>query len=57
VVSDDGTIDIDPTDPDEIYLPDYQPDTIYSQPECFALSPRLSHWVWLGSIGIGVIII
>jgi hypothetical protein len=32
VVSDDGAIDIDPTDPDDIYLPDYQPDTIYYQP-------------------------
>jgi hypothetical protein len=32
VVSDDGTIDIDPADADDIYVPDYQPDLIYYQP-------------------------
>jgi len=49
VVSDDGTIDIDPTDPDEIYLPDYQPDTIYSQPGVFCtFASGYPIGVWLG---------
>lgn len=32
IQQDDGDIDIEPTNPDEIYVPDYQPDQIYSQP-------------------------
>jgi hypothetical protein len=32
VVSDDGDIDIEPVNPDEIYIPDYEPDVIYTQP-------------------------
>jgi hypothetical protein len=32
VESDDGMIDIDPVDANEIYVPDYQPDLIYYQP-------------------------
>jgi hypothetical protein len=35
VVDDDGMIEIDPTDPNEIYVPDYQPDLIYTQPGIF----------------------
>ncbi|MGD0815053.1 MAG: DUF3300 domain-containing protein [Verrucomicrobiota bacterium] len=32
VQSDGGTIDIDPADPNDLYVPDYQPDLIYYQP-------------------------
>lgn len=32
VASDEGTIDITPTDENEVYVPDYQPDLIYYQP-------------------------
>jgi hypothetical protein len=32
VESDDGTIDIDPADANDLYVPDYQPDLIYYQP-------------------------
>lgn len=32
VETDDGDIDIEPANPDEIYVPDYQPDLIYTQP-------------------------
>jgi hypothetical protein len=31
VASSDGDIDIEPTDPDELYVPSYEPDEIYSQ--------------------------
>ena len=32
VVSDDGDIEIEPADPDDIYVPDYSPGAIYYQP-------------------------
>jgi hypothetical protein len=32
VVADDGTVEIEPADPDTIYVPYYSPDTIYSDP-------------------------
>ncbi len=32
VQDDNGDIDIEPTDPDEIYVPDYEPGVIYEQP-------------------------
>jgi hypothetical protein len=32
VSSDDGDIEIEPTDPDNLYVPDYQPSTIFYQP-------------------------
>jgi hypothetical protein len=36
VTSDDGDIEIEPTDPDEIYIPQYNPDAIYYDPGIFA---------------------
>ena len=32
VEDDEGDIDIEPADPDQVYVPDYQPDLIYDQP-------------------------
>src|SRR5580658_4031273 len=32
VVTDDGDIEIEPTDPDDMYIPSYQPDQIFYQP-------------------------
>src|SRR5208282_5822556 len=32
VATDDGDIEIDPVDPDQMYVPTYDPDTIYTQP-------------------------
>ncbi|HZM06566.1 MAG TPA: DUF3300 domain-containing protein [Candidatus Saccharimonadales bacterium] len=57
VVSDNGAIDIEPTDPDELYVPSYQPDLIYSQPGNywtfggggFPIGLWLTHdWDWRG---------
>jgi len=49
VVSDDGVIDIDPADPDDIYVPDYQPDQIYYQPGVYcSFGVGLPIGVWLG---------
>jgi hypothetical protein len=32
VTSDDGDVEIEPTDPDDLYVPDYQPSVIFYQP-------------------------
>jgi hypothetical protein len=45
VVADDGDIEIEPTDPDQIYVPDYQPDAIYFQPGIFCTFP---YWLPVG---------
>jgi hypothetical protein len=43
VVTDGGDIEIDPTDPDQMYVPSYQPDQIYYQPGIYCTFP-----CWLG---------
>jgi hypothetical protein len=49
VQSDDGTIDITPADPDDIYVPDYQPDQIYYQPGVYcSFGIGFPIGVWLG---------
>ena len=49
VVSDDGIIDIDPADPDDIYVPDYQPNLIYDQSGVYcSFGIGLPIGVWLG---------
>jgi hypothetical protein len=49
VTSDNGDIDIDPTDPDQLYVPSYQPDEIYSQPGYFcSFGIGLPIGLWLG---------
>ena len=49
VVSDDGTIDIDPADADDMYVPDYQPDLIYYQPGVYcSFGIGFPIGVWLG---------
>jgi hypothetical protein len=49
VESDDGDIDIDPVDPNEIYVPDYQPDQIYYQPGVYCtFGVGFPIGVWLG---------
>ena len=49
VVSDDGDIDIDPVDPNEIYVPDYQPASIYYQPGYYcSFGIGFPIGVWLG---------
>jgi hypothetical protein len=45
VVTDDGDIEIEPTDPDEMYVPEYQPDQIYYQSGIFCTYP---YWLPLG---------
>jgi hypothetical protein len=39
VVTDDGDIEIEPTDPDQMYVPEYQTDSIYVQPGIFCTFP------------------
>jgi len=46
VVTDDGDIEIDPTDPDQMYVPEYQPDAIYFQPGIYCTFP---YWLPLGT--------
>jgi hypothetical protein len=49
VTSDDGNIEIEPTDPDEMYVPDYQPNVIYEQPGVFCtFGIGLPIGIWLG---------
>jgi len=49
VAGDDGTIDITPTDENEIYVPDYQPDLIYYQPGVYCtFGIGFPIGVWLG---------
>src|SRR5580658_5708218 len=45
VVTDDGDIEIEPTDPDQMYVPAYQPDLIYDQPGIYCTFP---FWLPLG---------
>jgi uncharacterized membrane protein YgcG len=45
VVTDDGDIEIEPTDPDQMYVPEYQPDAIYEQPGIYCVFP---YWLPLG---------
>jgi hypothetical protein len=45
VVTDDGDIEIDPTDPDQMYVPAYQPDTIFYDPGVYCTFP---FWLPLG---------
>jgi hypothetical protein len=49
VATDDGEIEIEPTDPDQMYVPSYPPDTIYDQPGIYCTFPyALPIGVWLG---------
>lgn len=49
VVTDDGDIEIDPTDPDQMYVPEYDPNAIYFQPGIFCTFPYwLPLGIWLG---------
>ncbi len=49
VESDNGTIAIDPVDPNEMYLPTYQPDTIYYQPGVYCtFGVGFPLGLWLG---------
>jgi hypothetical protein len=56
VVTDDGDIEIEPTDPDQMYVPEYQPDVIYYQPGIFCTFPfwlpiggwLVNDWNWHG---------
>jgi hypothetical protein len=49
VVTDDGDIEIEPTDPDQMYVPDYQPDSIYYQAGIYCTFPyALPVGAWLG---------
>ena len=49
VESDDGTIDIVPADPNDVYVPDYQPDIIYYQPGVYCtFGIGFPIGVWLG---------
>jgi hypothetical protein len=49
VAEDDGVIDIDPADPDDIYVPVYQPDLIYYQPGAYCtFGIGFAIGVWLG---------
>jgi hypothetical protein len=45
VVTDDGDIEIEPTDPDEMYVPSYQPSVIFYQPGIYCTFP---FWLPLG---------
>ncbi len=49
VVTDDGDIEIEPTDPDQMYVPSYPPDTIYDDPGIYCTFPfALPIGIWLG---------
>ncbi len=49
VVTDDGEIEIEPTNPDEMYVPVYQPNVIFYQPGVFCAFPFwLPLGIWLG---------
>jgi hypothetical protein len=49
VVSDNGDIEIEPTEPDQMYVPTYQPDQIFYQPGVYcAFGFALPLGVWLG---------
>jgi hypothetical protein len=49
VVTDDGDIEIEPTDPDEMYVPDYSADQIYYQPGIYCtFGLGLPLGLWLG---------
>ena len=49
VVTDDGDIAIEPTDPDQMYVPSYSPDTIYDQSGIYCTFPfALPLGIWLG---------
>jgi hypothetical protein len=49
VTSDDGAIEIDPADADDIYVPDYQPDIIYYQPGVYCtFGIGFPIGVWMG---------
>jgi hypothetical protein len=49
VVNDDGDIDIEPTSPDELYVPDYDPGLIYTQPGIYcSFGIGFPIGVWLG---------
>jgi hypothetical protein len=45
VVTDDGDIEIDPTDADQMYVPYYDPNAIYDQPGIYCTFP---YWLPLG---------
>jgi hypothetical protein len=48
VISDSGDIDIEPVNPDDMYVPDYQPDQIYYQPGIyctFGLALPIGGWL------------
>jgi hypothetical protein len=48
VSTDDGAIEIEPTDPDEMYVPTYQPDAIYYQSGVYCTFPfALPVGLWL----------
>jgi len=50
VSSDEGDIEIEPTDPDEMYVPDYQPAVIFEQPGVFCtFGIALPIGIWLGN--------
>ena len=58
VQSDDGTIDITPTDENEVYVPEYQPELIYYQPGVYcSLGSVCRLGCGWASIGIGGITI
>jgi hypothetical protein len=49
VESDDGTIDIEPVDENEVFVPDYEPDVIYDQPGVYcSFGIGFPIGVWLG---------
>jgi uncharacterized membrane protein YgcG len=49
VSTDDGNIEIEPTDPDEMYVPSYPADTIYDQSGVYCTFPyELPLGIWLG---------
>jgi hypothetical protein len=49
VVSDGGEIDIEPANPDDVYVPEYQPDQIYYQPGVYCtFGIGLPIGAWLG---------
>jgi hypothetical protein len=49
VADDDGEIEIEPTDPDQMYVPSYPPDTIYEDSGVYCTFPfPLPLGVWLG---------
>jgi uncharacterized membrane protein YgcG len=49
IVEDDGDIEIDPTDPNQMYVPSYDPETIYYQAGVYCTYPySLPIGIWLG---------